>query len=84
MVALSDRIFMTAAEYLDWEPTQEERYEYWDGEVVAMSGAIRNHNRVSLNVSKLLDDAQGNRTRFATKARDYIVTMFKALRTSSR
>jgi integrase len=27
---------------------------------------------------------QGNRTRFATKARDYIVTMFKALRTSSR
>jgi Uma2 family endonuclease len=57
MVALSDRIFMTAAEYLDWEPTQEERYEYWDGEVVAMSGAIRNHNRVSLNVSKLLDDA---------------------------
>jgi hypothetical protein len=29
-------------------------------------------------------DYQGNRTRFATKARDYIVTMFKALRTSSR
>jgi Rifampin ADP-ribosyl transferase len=27
---------------------------------------------------------QGNRTRFATKARDYNVTMFKALRTSSR
>jgi hypothetical protein len=27
---------------------------------------------------------QGNRTRFATEARNYIVTMFKALRTSSR
>jgi hypothetical protein len=27
---------------------------------------------------------QRNRTRFVTKARDYIVTMFKALRTSSR
>lgn len=48
---------MTVEEYLDWEPTQEERYEYWDGEVVAMSGATRNHNRISLNISKLLDDA---------------------------
>jgi Uma2 family endonuclease len=57
MVALSDRIFMTAAEYLDWEPTQAERYEYWDGEVVAMSGATRNHNRVSANCFRLLDDA---------------------------
>lgn len=57
MVALADRIFMTVAEYLDWEPTQEERYEYWDGEVVAMSGATRNHNRVSANCFRLLDDA---------------------------
>ena len=57
MVALSDRILMTPQEYLTWEPTQEQRYEYWDGEVVAMSGGTRNHNRVSLNFSKLLDDA---------------------------
>ena len=57
MVALPDRLFMSAAEYLDWEPNQEERYEYWDGEVVAMSGGTRNHNRISLNFSKLLDDA---------------------------
>jgi Uma2 family endonuclease len=57
MVALPDRLLMTAAEYLAWEPTQEERYEYWDGEVVAMSGGTRNHNRISLNFSKLLDDA---------------------------
>ncbi|MGB5959091.1 MAG: Uma2 family endonuclease [Coleofasciculaceae cyanobacterium] len=67
MVSLPDRLLMTAEEYLAWEPTQEERYEYWDGEVVAMSGATRNHNRIcgatrnhnriSLNFSKLLDDA---------------------------
>ncbi len=57
MVALPDNILMSAEEYLVWEPTQEERYEYWDGEVVAMSGGTRNHNRVSLNFSKLLDDA---------------------------
>ncbi|NJK28820.1 MAG: Uma2 family endonuclease [Acaryochloris sp. RU_4_1] len=57
MVALPDRITMTAAAYLDWEPIQPERYEYWDGEVVAMTGTTRTHNRVSLNASKLLDDA---------------------------
>jgi Uma2 family endonuclease len=57
MVALSDRILMTAAEYLLWEPNQEGRYEYWDGEVVAMSGGTRHHNRVSGNFFKLLDDA---------------------------
>lgn len=55
------RLFMSAAEYLDWEPTQEERHEYWDGEVVAMSGGTRNHNRISGNFFKLLDDALLNR-----------------------
>ncbi|MEH2119941.1 Uma2 family endonuclease [Nostoc sp.] len=62
MVALPTHILMSAEEYLVWEPTQEERYEYWDGEVVAMSGGKRNHNRVSLNFSKLLDDALADRT----------------------
>jgi Uma2 family endonuclease len=61
MVALPDRLFMSAAEYLNWEPTQEDRYEYWDGEVVAMSGGTRNHNRISGNWFKLLDDALINR-----------------------
>ncbi|MDZ7954940.1 Uma2 family endonuclease [Nostoc sp. DedQUE09] len=62
MVALPDNILMSAEEYLLWEPTQEERYEYWDGEVVMMSGATRNHNRISLNFSKLLDDALADRS----------------------
>ncbi|OYD94807.1 hypothetical protein CDG76_15595 [Nostoc sp. 'Peltigera membranacea cyanobiont' 210A] len=62
MVALPDNILMSAEEYLVWEPTQEERYEYWDGEVVMMSGATRNHNRVSGNFFKFLDDALADRT----------------------
>ncbi|AFY34342.1 Uma2 family endonuclease [Calothrix sp. PCC 7507] len=62
MVALPDNILMSAEEYLVWEPTQEERYEYWDGEVVMMSGATRNHNRISGNFFKLLDDALANRS----------------------
>ncbi|MCC5637297.1 Uma2 family endonuclease [Nostoc sp. CHAB 5844] len=62
MVALPDTILISAEEYLIWEPTQEQRYEYWDGEVVAMSGGTRNHNRVSLNFSILLDDALADRS----------------------
>jgi Uma2 family endonuclease len=57
MVALPDRLSMSAEEYLAWEPTQEERYEYWDGEVVAMSGGTRNHNRISGIFFRILDDA---------------------------
>lgn len=60
MIALPD-FRMSVEEYLAWEATQEERYEYWDGEVVARSGATRNHNRISLNCLKLLDDALGDR-----------------------
>ncbi|WGV26711.1 Uma2 family endonuclease [Halotia branconii] len=62
MVALPDPVLMSAEEYLVWEPTQEQRYEYWDGEIVAMSGATRNHNRVSGNFFKLLDDALADRS----------------------
>ncbi|MFN6463072.1 MAG: Uma2 family endonuclease [Nostoc sp. DedVER02] len=62
MVALPDNILMSAEEYLIWEPTQEERYEYWDGEVVMMSGATRNHNRISANFFKLLDDSLADRS----------------------
>jgi Uma2 family endonuclease len=61
MVALSDRVTMTAEEYLAWEPTQEERYEYWDGEVVAMSGGTRNHNRIAGNFFRLLADILADR-----------------------
>jgi Uma2 family endonuclease len=62
MVALPDHILMSAEEYLIWEPTHEQRYEFWDGEVVAMSGGTRNHNRVCANFFKLLDDALADRS----------------------
>jgi Uma2 family endonuclease len=55
MVALPDRVLLTGEEYLQWEPSQGERYEYWDGEVVAMTGGTRAHNRIAFNFSKLID-----------------------------
>ena len=48
---------MSVEEYLIWEPAQEERYEYWDGQLGARSGGTRNHNRVCGNFFRLLDDA---------------------------
>lgn len=38
---------MTEAEYLEAEKTAEERHEYIDGYVYAMSGAHSNHNRIA-------------------------------------
>jgi Uma2 family endonuclease len=62
MVALPDRLLMTYEEYLAWESTQEMRHEFCDGEVIAMAGGSRNHNRVSLNFSKILDNALADRS----------------------
>ena len=61
MVALPDRLLMSYEEYIAWESTQETRHEYFNGEVIAMAGGTRNHNRVSFNFSKILDAALGDR-----------------------
>ncbi|OIP75620.1 MAG: hypothetical protein AUK48_07200 [Oscillatoriales cyanobacterium CG2_30_44_21] len=62
MVALPDRLRMTYEEYIVWESTQEMRHEFWDGEVISMAGSSRKHNRISLNFSKVLDDALADRS----------------------
>ena len=61
MVALTDRLLMSYEEYFAWEATQEMRHEYINGEVIAMASGTRNHNRVSFNFSKILDEALGDR-----------------------
>ncbi len=48
------RLPMTAAEYLDWEETQEQRHEFVAGEVFAMAGAEDWHVTVSLNIAMAL------------------------------
>ena len=45
---------MTPAEYLAFERASDEKHEYRNGEIVAMSGAKRNHNSISTNLSGLL------------------------------
>ena len=45
---------LTPEEYLEFERKAEERHEYFGGEIFAMSGAKRNHNKVSTNISGLI------------------------------
>ncbi|MBD1873527.1 Uma2 family endonuclease [Nodosilinea sp. FACHB-131] len=54
MVVSSHSFAMTAEAYLTWEPSQELRYEYANGEVVAMTGGTLPHNDIALNLYTLL------------------------------
>jgi Uma2 family endonuclease len=46
----------TPEEYFAWEEQQEEKHEYFDGEVYAMSGGTLNHSRIAVNVITMLDN----------------------------
>ena len=40
----------TAEEYLALEETAEDKSDYWDGEIVPMTGGTTNHNEIAINV----------------------------------
>jgi Uma2 family endonuclease len=44
----------TPQDYFDWEAQQELRYEYFDGQVYAMTGGSLAHGRIGLNISAIL------------------------------
>jgi Uma2 family endonuclease len=55
MVAISQEPQkMTIEEYLEWEPQQDWRYEYVNGEVFAMTGGTIPHNDIALNFYRAL------------------------------
>lgn len=45
---------LTPVEYLDWEAHQPLRFEYADGDVVAMTGGTIPHNQTAVNLVALL------------------------------
>lgn len=47
-------------EYLELEQTDDTRYEYYHGEVFAMSGGTINHNRIANNTHHLIDNLISN------------------------
>lgn len=44
----------TAEEYLAYERKSDEKHELIDGEIYAISGASRNHNRIAVNLVRNL------------------------------
>lgn len=55
MSTLPQRSLLTAAEYLEMERKAEFKSEYFQGEVFAMAGASRPHNRIVSNVISALN-----------------------------
>jgi Uma2 family endonuclease len=49
------KVKYTLEEYLELDRISDERLEYWDGEIYSMSGVSRKHNRVGVNLIRLLD-----------------------------
>lgn len=45
----------TVEEYLEFEKTSPVRHEYVDGEIYAMAGVSKNHNRIALDLSSIIN-----------------------------
>ena len=54
MSTLTAQTHLTPGEYLAWERKQPFKNEYHNGQIVAMSGASRAHNLVTMNVANQL------------------------------
>ncbi len=47
---------MSETEYLEFEKTSSVKHEFVDGQLRAMAGEKKRHNRITLKIAKLLDD----------------------------
>lgn len=62
MVArVAERSRLSPEEYLAWERQQEQKHEYFEGEVYAMAGGSPRHNRLSARITSVLETALGGR-----------------------
>ena len=51
MSTLAAQTYLTPQEYLDWERKQPFKNEYHNGQIIAMSGASRSHNRITVDIT---------------------------------
>ena len=51
MSTLTAQTHLTSEEYLAWERKQPFKNEYYNGQIVAMSGASRSHNRITVDIT---------------------------------
>ncbi|MDQ3041181.1 MAG: Uma2 family endonuclease, partial [Acidobacteriota bacterium] len=60
MTAQPEKKKFTPAEYLALEEAAESKSEYWNGEIVAMSGARIDHQQIVSNLTvQLANDLKG-------------------------
>lgn len=52
---LTDKHYYTTEEYLELEIDSQEKHEYINGEIVAMTGGTPNHNQIALNLAGALN-----------------------------
>lgn len=52
-------IYMTVEEYLAYDQASEVKHEFYDGEVVALTGGTTAHNRLTLSMATLLMEELG-------------------------
>jgi len=50
----SDQLTLSPEEYLAWEAEQDIKYEYENGEIIAMTGGTIPHSQIPLNLGALL------------------------------
>lgn len=55
MLTLPAQTYLTSEEYLAWERKESFKNEYHNGQIVAMSGASRAHNRITLDTATQLN-----------------------------
>jgi Uma2 family endonuclease len=54
MIAVPEPQYLTPQDYFEWEAQQELRYEYFDGNVFAMTGGSLPHADIALNIASIL------------------------------
>ena len=55
MSTLAAQTYLTPREYLAWERKQPFKNEYHNGQIIAMSGASRAHNRITVDITTQLN-----------------------------
>jgi Uma2 family endonuclease len=60
-MALPDSTFVTEQQYLAFEQNSETKHEYTGTEIIAMTGASREHNIIALNISTSLNSQLAER-----------------------
>ena len=56
MSTLTAQTYLTPEEYLTWERKQPFKNEYHNGQIIAMSGASRAHNRITVDITTQLNN----------------------------